>query len=106
MNLRGSDIPFNPVFFSWLVVKSNGEVHLFVDRTKITISVRQHLNLEADIDMVDGVTVSNNNNVSVILHPYEEIEGFLKTAVMSPIMTIPKNEIRLTRLHSTGGRAD
>jgi hypothetical protein len=51
LNLRGSDIQYNPIFFPWVLVKMNGEIHLFVDPSKVTLLVRQHLNLEADVEM-------------------------------------------------------
>lgn len=79
--MRGSDIEYNPVFFSWVVVKSNGEVHLFVDNSKVTLAVRQHLNLEADVEMRDIGTADANNNIIAILHPYEDIDRFLGNEV-------------------------
>jgi len=82
LNLRGSDIQYNPVFFSWVVVKSNGETHLFVDQSKITLSVRQHLNLEADTEMRDIGSSDSNNNIVAILHPYEDIDRFLVNEVI------------------------
>ena len=81
LNVRGSDIQYNPVFFSWVVVKSNGETHLFVDPSKVTLSVRQHLNLEADTEMRDIGSSDSNNNIVAILHPYEDIDRFLVTEV-------------------------
>ena len=81
--MRGSDIQYNPVFFSWLLVKINGEVHLFVDPSKITLSVRQHLNVEADVEMRETDFSNSNNNVVAFLHPYEEIDGFLSAEVRS-----------------------
>ncbi len=79
--MRGSDIEYNPVFFSWVLVKMNGEVHLFVDPSKVTLAVRQHLNLEADVEMRETNSSDTNNNVLAILHPYEEIDGFLRADV-------------------------
>lgn len=79
LNLRGSDIQYNPVFFSWVVVKSNSEVHLFVDSDKVTHSVRQHLNLESDISMREGSDA--NNNILAVLHPYDSIDSFLRTEI-------------------------
>jgi len=81
LNLRGSDIMFNPVFFSWLVVTSTGEVHLFVDASKVTRLVRQHLNLETDVEMSGSADA--NNNVVAVLHPYEAIDSFLKAQIAS-----------------------
>ncbi|XP_046442991.1 xaa-Pro aminopeptidase 1-like [Daphnia pulex] len=81
LNLRGSDIQYNPVFFSWALVKTNGEIHLFVDPSKVTLSVRQHLNLEADVEMAELVSSQTNNNVLAILHPYEDVDGFLAAEI-------------------------
>lgn len=44
LNLRGSDIQYNPVFYSYAVVKSTGEVTLYVDNSKLDTSVATHLN--------------------------------------------------------------
>ena len=81
LNLRGSDIQYNPVFFSWVVIKSNSEVHLFVDVDKVTHSVRQHLNLGNDITMREGS--DSNNNILAVLHPYDAIDSYLRTEVNS-----------------------
>lgn len=80
--MRGSDIAYNPVFFSWVVVKANGEVHLFVDSSKVTASVRQHLNLENDGEMRDNRISEANNNIIAIVHPYDDIDRFLATEVI------------------------
>ena len=87
LNLRGSDIQYNPVFFSWVVVKANGEVHFFVDPSKITNAVRQHLHLESDTEMREPNSDSNNNIVA-ILHAYDEIDTFLRAEVSSVISAI------------------
>lgn len=41
-NLRGSDIPYNPVFFSYAVVTPD-DVTLYVDDSKLGQDVRKHL---------------------------------------------------------------
>lgn len=41
-NLRGSDIPYNPVFFSYATVTSKSAI-LYVDAEKITDEVHEHL---------------------------------------------------------------
>jgi Xaa-Pro aminopeptidase len=56
-NLRGADIPFNPVFFSVAVV-TNDSAHLFVDERKLGHDAIAHL---ADIKV----------------HPYESIISWL-----------------------------
>ncbi|CAD5113261.1 DgyrCDS2439 [Dimorphilus gyrociliatus] len=42
LNLRGSDIVFNPVFFSYVIITVKN-VYLFIDPAKVTNSVREHL---------------------------------------------------------------
>ena len=42
-NLRGSDIPYNPVFFSYAVVTSAGGAWLFVDPSKLGGDCRKYL---------------------------------------------------------------
>lgn len=59
----------------------NGEVHLFVDASKVTLSVRQHLKLEQDVEMREIDSSNTNNNVLAVLHPYEDIDGFLASEV-------------------------
>ncbi|KAI9805108.1 MAG: hypothetical protein M1825_000942 [Sarcosagium campestre] len=53
-NLRGNDIPYNPVFFSYAVVTASAAT-LYVDSTKLSDDVKQHL------------------GDSVALRPYEAI---------------------------------
>jgi Xaa-Pro aminopeptidase len=55
-NLRGSDIPYNPVFFSYAVVTSTAAT-LYVDESKLPEDVKKHLG--------DKVTI----------RPYEAIFG-------------------------------
>ncbi|XP_037093227.1 xaa-Pro aminopeptidase 1-like [Pollicipes pollicipes] len=63
LNLRGSDIVFNPVFFSYCVVLPD-TVHLFIDAQKLSSGVAQHF---AD----EGVS-------DLQLHGYEDVWSFLK----------------------------
>ncbi|XP_035686168.1 xaa-Pro aminopeptidase 1-like isoform X2 [Branchiostoma floridae] len=44
VNLRGSDVPFNPVFFAYAIVTANTAV-LYLDTNKVTDDVRSHLRL-------------------------------------------------------------
>lgn len=61
-------------------MKANGEVHFFVDLSKITNAVRQHLNLESSTEMREPDSDSNNNIVAII-HAYDEIDAFLRAEV-------------------------
>jgi len=64
LNLRGSDIQYNPVFFSYTVVTPD-RVFLFVNEGQVTASVIKHLKPEKDILNI------------VEIKPYEAITGYL-----------------------------
>ena len=55
LNIRGDDIPYTPVFYSYLYVSLDEGTHLFVDPKRLTFRLDD-----------------------VIIHPYEEIFSFLK----------------------------
>lgn len=59
LNLRGNDIPFNPVFMAHVLV-GHGSVRLFVDDAKLDANVRQALD-------ADGISIE----------PYEDIASAL-----------------------------
>ncbi|XP_076650341.1 xaa-Pro aminopeptidase ApepP [Halictus rubicundus] len=68
LNFRGSDIPYNPVFFAYVILTLN-DLHLFVDKSKVSEEAQQQL-----ID----------EGVNVVYHPYDDVHAFLKeTAVAS-----------------------
>lgn len=64
LNLRGSDIPYNPVFFSWLVLPtaSASKPTLFVDLDQVPQKTYDYLNQELD----------------VLIEPYEGLIPFLQ----------------------------
>ncbi|KAG7190582.1 hypothetical protein KM043_006672 [Ampulex compressa] len=62
LNLRGSDIPFNPVFFAYVILTQK-DVHVFMDTDRLSEEARQQLSHEG---------------VNPIYHPYEEIRTILK----------------------------
>eukprot|EP00667_Euglena_gracilis_P004068 EG_transcript_4083 len=43
MNLRGSDVDFNPVFMAYCIASADGTATLFVDAAKLPPAVRAHL---------------------------------------------------------------
>ncbi|SCU70663.1 aminopeptidase P1, putative [Trypanosoma equiperdum] len=67
-NLRGSDVPYNPVFYSYALVRSAPDptVALFVDSAKVSSPVEAEL------------TQSGRSVVSVSLHPYEALEDYVR----------------------------
>lgn len=64
-NLRGSDIEYNPVFFSYAVVTQK-EAFLFVNTSQLTASAREALQAE---------------EVKVTIKPYDELAIFISEQV-------------------------
>lgn len=67
LNLRGSDIPYNPVFFAYVILTLDA-LHLFIDKNRLSEKAQQQL-------------ISEEANV--VYHPYEDIHTFLKTIASS-----------------------
>ncbi|XP_075222774.1 aminopeptidase P isoform X3 [Lycorma delicatula] len=65
LNLRGSDIQYNPVFFSYVAVTPK-KLHFFIDESKLSPAVRNHFNEE---------------NLSITVHPYDKIQPFISEQV-------------------------
>jgi len=65
LNLRGSDITYNPVFYSYVIV-THTDVHLFVDDKKLDSTVPEHFKSE---------------NLSVIIQPYDKLHTFFNDIV-------------------------
>ncbi|KAH8307741.1 hypothetical protein KR044_011756 [Drosophila immigrans] len=57
LNLRGSDIDYNPVFFAFMIV-THDDVVLFADSQKLPDNIKEHL---------------SENNVQITVNPYEAI---------------------------------
>lgn len=62
MNLRGSDIDYNPVFFGYAIVTMD-ELFIFVKKSKLPSNYEQHF---AD------------NDISIIIDNYENVQNVLK----------------------------
>ncbi|XKL59824.1 hypothetical protein PGB90_000840 [Kerria lacca] len=69
LNLRGSDISYNPVFFSYVIITLK-EIHLFIGDAKVTPVIQKHFESE---------------NLNVTIHPYEKIQSYFGS--------LPKSEI-------------
>ena len=54
LNLRGADVPKNPVLHGFAVLKDDGSVDLFVDPRKLDDAVRAHLGDAVRVHPVDG----------------------------------------------------
>ncbi|KAI6185003.1 Xaa-Pro aminopeptidase 1 [Aphelenchoides bicaudatus] len=75
-NLRGSDIPFNPVFFSIAVVDNNS-AHLFIDEHKIDSNILDHLG-------------------DVKIHAYESILTWLEIYHANAKKSNPEHKVWIT----------
>lgn len=74
LNMRGSDVDFNPVFTSTLYIEAEGGT-LFIDETKITTDVRDYL-----------------AGYKIQVRPYEEASSFLAAstaAILANPATLP-----------------
>nr|XP_002736408.1 PREDICTED: xaa-Pro aminopeptidase 1-like [Saccoglossus kowalevskii] len=67
-NLRGSDVQFNPVFYSYAVI-SKDSVNLFIDEAKIDNAVRKHLNS-------NEASNGDDSALRVTIHPYGALGSF------------------------------
>lgn len=67
LNLRGGDIPYNPVFFAYAIITASS-VKVFLDLSKVTAEVTAHLG--------DGVEVA----------PYEAVEDALKALALEGLV--------------------
>lgn len=65
LNLRGSDIKYNPVFYSYVIV-THTDVYLFIDEKKLDKFVPEHF---------------KNENLSVIIKPYDILYEFFNDIV-------------------------
>lgn len=65
LNLRGSDIAYNPVFFAYLVIKKNN-VAVFLRNEQFSFEVQEH------------ITTQLAGKFSHKIYSYEEIDNYLK----------------------------
>ena len=69
LNLRGSDIKYNPVFFAYAAVTAE-KVYLFINESQVTDQVKNHL--------TPNPQKYNIANLNVEFLPYKGIQGFLE----------------------------
>lgn len=81
-NIRGSDIAFNPVVFSYAVVTTT-DAHLFIDSRKISPEVEAHLAA-----------------AHVILHPYSHIQTFLEGLTTASVSSSDGEGAAEAQVHS------
>ena len=64
LNLRGSDIKYNPVFFAYTAI-THDRIYFFVNEVQVNDAVIKHLKPTKEVSNI------------VELRPYEAINGFL-----------------------------
>lgn len=78
LNLRGSDIKYNPVFFAYVVLTLS-DIHFFVEEDRLGPDVKKHLHLDA---IPNGIVVTGDSSVSschkIVIRPYTRLMSFLK----------------------------
>lgn len=67
LNWRGSDIPYNPVFFAYVILNS-GKTYIFIDEKRISVKAKEQLLRE----MVDFE-----------IYPYDHVRSYLRKLVLS-----------------------
>lgn len=65
LNMRGTDIPYNPIFFAYVIVTQKN-IHFFVDSSKLPPTYEQHF---------------QDNNIQVTVEPYNQITNVLKELI-------------------------
>ncbi|KAF6767959.1 hypothetical protein AHF37_06609 [Paragonimus kellicotti] len=91
LNLRGSDIQYNPVFFAHLIITLD-EVHLFLNGGSIAVS--QNV-LKAQF---------NSQQIGVTIHPYFEFFEHLETVLVNVSKTHPRIWLSHNSNYSTVSR--
>lgn len=105
-NLRGSDVNFNPVFLSYLIITET-QVKLFTDVSKCSLQVKNHLQ-ENQISLFayddffaellnihnEKVLISSNANQSIFQH-LERKNEFIQAEPPSQLMKAQKNSTEL-----------
>ncbi len=83
LNLRGSDVPYNPVFIAYLLVSAD-EAVLFVDETKLPPELSQTLRTEGVTVQPYGTTAEHVGALapqSSVLYSPEQTNVFLERAM-------------------------
>lgn len=125
LNLRGNDIPYNPLFYSYLIVNANKEVILFTDSSRFDDNVSEYLtsnnitvldyqsfwshifNLSKDFNLVDKrLLITKNASWEIVLN----LKSSFTQLSRSPIEDLKsvKNDTEIEGARSAGikdGRA-
>ena len=80
LNIRGRDVPHTPLVLCVAVVPAKGQVELFIDRRKISPSVRKHLKSDASLrgedDLARALRALGKTEARVQLDPNQASQWF------------------------------
>lgn len=79
LNLRGADIPFNPVFTAYLLIGVDGKTVLFIDGEKVPKEMKAYLN-------ENGVSVREYSEVWTFLRAKQWGEGKVSKFLLHSIL--------------------
>ena len=87
LNLRGSDIDYNPVFLSYLIIEfsETASGHLFIDSSRLNSEVQQYL-----------------TSLNIQIHGYSQVFSFLKSHKNS--IYIDKTACNFSLIHSISNK--
>lgn len=88
-NLRGSDIPYNPVFFSYAAVTPDSAT-LYIDSAKIGPEVREHLSGSVDIKPYDAL-FSDLTSIAEAAAAEGQVNGKEETTKQHPAKLLLSN---------------
>lgn len=99
MNLRGSDIPHTPVFYSYALIRSSGEAELFVKEDQITVELTEKLlrdgvTLRPYSAVQESIAALGKDNALLLFDPTEinaklaDTEGIKTKEITSPVVLL------------------
>lgn len=82
LNWRGNDIECTPVFYSFLYINKNNEVHLFIDKDKLSDVDYSNIHVHEYDDVVDFIKEKTNE---IILVDKTKINAKLYNLIAKPL---------------------
>lgn len=99
MNLRGSDIPHTPVFYSYALIRADGKAELFVKENKVPSELAEKLSSDGVTlcpysAVQQGVSALRESNAVLLFDPTEinaklaDTEGIRSKEITSPVILL------------------
>ncbi|MFA7566168.1 MAG: aminopeptidase P family protein [Alkalispirochaeta sp.] len=108
LNLRGSDVPYNPVFLAYLIISNDGTT-LYTDSTRVSgeireylaslgVAIREYQSFFADIPSLSGPTLIDPQRLSEAVASTWSEDSRVEAVQPSTAMKARKNETELNAL--------